>query len=56
MRAEAASNERFQDRQKEGDVRTMNIVAAKGERSRKCFAVVSLLRFRNCGVYGGWAA
>ncbi|KAA0167637.1 hypothetical protein FNF28_02705 [Cafeteria roenbergensis] len=29
MRAEAASNERFADKQKEGDVRSKNIVAAK---------------------------
>lgn len=29
MRAQAASNERFQDKQKEGDVRQRNIVAAK---------------------------
>lgn len=34
MRAEAASNERFADKQKEGDVRSKNIVAAKGESDR----------------------
>jgi hypothetical protein len=31
MRGVKASNERFQDKQKEGDVRMRNIVAAKGE-------------------------
>jgi len=35
MRAEAASNERFADKQKEGDVRSNNITAAKGEAGRK---------------------